>query len=213
MSTFQKRKTEIFDAFLSLKERGSTLQRAAVVALLVKIGAAGLGFLTQTLLARFLGTEEYGVYSFFWVWIYVGSILVVFGLGEAAVKFMAEYRETDKIGLYRGYIASSLTFVSLFSITLMLVGILLAFAFSEHLSIEKTWTICIALLCVPLFALQELVKGFALSYSWTGLAHIPPYMLRQLLKIVIVGCRFADASKYFVFQGFPKKNTPPPQRR
>ena len=187
MSIFNGKSAEIFNYIKSLKEKNNMLQRAASIALLVKIGAAGLGFLTQTILAQVLGQEEYGIYSFFWVWIYVGSIVVSLGFGEAAVKFIAEYRETQKLGLYQGYISSSLAFVSFFSLTVSVIGITLAILFSDQLSSNQFWTICISLVCVPFFALQELVKGFALAFSWTGLAHIPPYMLRQLLIITFVG--------------------------
>lgn len=187
MSIFNGKSAEIFNYIKSLKEKNNMLQRAASIALLVKIGAAGLGFLTQTILAQILGQEEYGIYSFFWVWIYVGSIVVSLGFGEAAVKFIAEYRETQKPGLYQGYISSSLAFVSFFSLTVSVIGITLAILFSDQLSSNQFWTICISLVCVPFFALQELVKGFALAFSWTGLAHIPPYMLRQLLIITFVG--------------------------
>lgn len=164
----------------------SVLQKAAATALLVKIGAAGLGFLTQTLLAQFLGAEAYGTYSYFWVWIMVGTIAAGFGLSEAAIRFLAEYRETERYALYSGFISSSLQFVSVFSVAFSLIGFGLAIAFADQLSEQYFWLICLSLACIPVFALQDLVTGFALAFSWTGLAHVPPYIMRQLLILLSI---------------------------
>ncbi|QDG74555.1 lipopolysaccharide biosynthesis protein [Labrenzia sp. PHM005] len=162
------------------------LHYAALTALAVKIAAAGLGFGSQILLAQVLGAEQYGLYSYFWVWIMVGGLVTSFGLSEAATRFIAEYRDTGKYDLAWGFIWNALSLTLITSIGLAVIGISWAFIFQQTLPEGYVTLIVLALLCLPLMALQELMEGYALSFSWTGLGHIPPYVLRQALIMVLV---------------------------
>lgn len=166
--------------------KASDLQRSALLALLVRIGAAGLGFGTQVLIAQLLGAQQYGLYSYFWVWIMIGGFVASLGFSEAATRFIAEYRDTDQFGLSLGFIRYSIALVLLVSGGIAAVGFVSAAVFADQLPAGHFLLITIALLCLPLFALQDLLEGSALAFSWTGLAHIPPYILRQALVAIIL---------------------------
>ena len=161
----------------------SDIERSALVALSIRIAAAGLGFLAQAFLAQMLGASQYGIYSYVWVWITIGGFLASLGFSEAAVRFIAEYRDTGQFGLGRGFIRTSLALV--FGLSILLAGaggVALALA-AEHIPPAYLLPLALALACLPVFAMQDLLEGFALSFSWTGLAHIPPYILRQIFVI------------------------------
>lgn len=166
--------------------KSAELQRAALTALFVKVAAAALGFGSQIMLAQVLGVEQYGLYSYFWVWIMIGGMITSYGLSEAATRFIAEYRDTGKFGLAWGFIRSALSLTMITSTGIALLGISLTCLFSDVLSDGYLILIVLALLCLPVIALQELMEGYALSFSWTGLGHIPPYVMRQALIMIFV---------------------------
>ena len=171
------------------------LHKAALIALAVKIAAAALGFGSQILLAQILGAQQYGLYSYFWVWIMIGGLVTSFGLGEAAMRFIAEYRDTDRPGLAWGYIWNALALTLIVATSLSALGLGWMAVFQGALPEGYRLLLVLALLCLPLMALQELMEGYALSFSWTGLGHIPPYVLRQaLIMIFVVGVVFFGMS-------------------
>lgn len=171
--------TRVFERGRALLAKASDLQRSAILALLVRVAAAGLGFGTQVLIAQLLGAKEYGLYSYFWVWIMIGGFVASLGFSEAATRFIAEYRDTEQYGLGWGFIRYSIALVLLVSGGVAALGFLSITLFSDQLPTGHFVLISLALLCLPLFALQDLLEGSALAFSWTGLAHIPPYILRQ----------------------------------
>lgn len=47
--------------------------------------------------------------------------------------------------------------------------------------------IILILICLPVFSLQYLIEGYALSFSWAGQAQLFLYMMRPILIVLIVG--------------------------
>lgn len=55
-----------------------------------KIGASGLGFLVSLAMARFLGPEKFGLFSFFLIWAQIGSCFVGDIFADALIRNYAE---------------------------------------------------------------------------------------------------------------------------
>lgn len=162
------------------------INNAALMALLIKVGATGLGFLSQILLARLLGAAEYGVYSYYWIWLMVGGIITALGFMEASKRFIAEYRDTGAYGLAWGFIYRVPAIILGFSSAVALVGVGIAYLLTDYLPEGHLIILLLVLACLPIFALQDAVEGYALAFSWTGLGHVPPYILRQGFIIVFM---------------------------
>jgi O-antigen/teichoic acid export membrane protein len=165
---------------------GRDLDRSALLALAIRIAAAGLGYGTHVILAQVLGASEYGIYSYLWVWIMIGGFLASAGLSEAAVRFIAEYRDTGRGETARAFIRTGLATVSALSGTIAAAGLLILYLMADQLPSGYLLPIMLALACLPVLAIQDLLEGYALAFSWTGLAHVPPYVLRQVLIIVFL---------------------------
>jgi O-antigen/teichoic acid export membrane protein len=163
---------------------GAEINRSALVALAIRVLAAGLGYGTHVFLARMLGASEYGIYSYVWVWLTIGGFLASFGLSEAAIRFIAEYRDTGQSGTGRQFIKTSLAIVGASSSAIAATGAILLYLMADQIPAGYMLPALLALACLPVFALQDLLEGHALSFSWTGLAHVPPYVLRQALIIL-----------------------------
>ena len=83
------------------------LARGFVLTAAVKLAAMGLVLLLQWVLVRLLGTQGYGDFTYAVTWYGAILALVTFGLQEATVRFVAEYRaRRDPAGL-EGFLAWS----------------------------------------------------------------------------------------------------------
>lgn len=151
---------------------------AAFGALGVRVGAAGLAYILQIVLARSLGAAEYGTFSFAWSLVAMGGFLATLGYAQVAVRFLAQYQQSADRALAHGFIRMALLITALGS-ALAVGGLLLIFP-----AIEWGWgslccaTLAIGLMALPFFALTDLLEGFARSQGWTIRALTPPYILR-----------------------------------
>ena len=66
-----------------------------------------IAFVSQILLARWMGVFEFGIYIYAWTWVLLIGGMVDLGLGSAAQRFIPEYTEHGKFALLRGFLGGS----------------------------------------------------------------------------------------------------------
>ena len=69
----------------------SRAQRAAGTAFLIRVASAALVYFAQVLLARWMGSFEFGVYVYVWTWVLLLGGVIDFGLASSAQRFIPEY--------------------------------------------------------------------------------------------------------------------------
>ena len=168
----------------------SLMRRAAGAAFIIRVVSALIGFLAQIVLARWLGGFEFGLYVYAWTWLLLVGGVVDLGLGSAAQRFIPEYTEQRRWPLLRGFLRGSLALALLIALALgAMAGTivwLLPGVDAKHFA--PLWLACAAL---PAFGIAQVLSGIARSYDWVNLALVPPYVLRQLLILVLMGGAFA----------------------
>jgi O-antigen/teichoic acid export membrane protein len=168
--------------FSSDGERQKT-QRDAILAFAVRVLSAGLLYLSQIVLARWMGSFEYGIYVFVWTWVLILGGLAHFGLNTASIRLAPEYRETEDFDRLRGLIRGA-RFASLLSGTLvMLVGLGGVYLLQDKIQSHFVLPVYLALVCIPLYTLTDVQDGIGRGNAWMSAALVPPYVLRPLLLL------------------------------
>ena len=114
----------------------SLARRLAGAAFLIRVVSAAIAFVSQILLARWMGVFEFGVYVYTWTWVLLIGGMVDLGLGSAAQRFIPEYIEHGKFALLRGYLGGSRWLAAGIATGIALLGAAAVFLLSPHLGRE-----------------------------------------------------------------------------
>src|SRR5512143_1395699 len=103
----------------------SLTRRLAGTIFIIRVVSAALAYLSQILLARWMGTSDYGVYVYVWTWVLLLGSMMDFGISASAQKIIPEYRTGGHDALLRGFLSGSrwLTFAVSALVSLALAGI------------------------------------------------------------------------------------------
>lgn len=158
-------------------------QRDALLAFAVRVVSAGLLYLTQIVLARWMGTFQYGIYVFVWTWVLVLGGLCHLGLSLAMIRLLPAYRERREMDLMRGLIRGGRLAAVGLGTVVALLGLAGLALFGQTLSSPYVLPLYLALVCVPLYALTDVQDGIGRGQAWLDLALLPPYVLRPMLLL------------------------------
>jgi len=165
----------------------SLAQRTAGTAFLIRVASAGLLYLSQVLLARWMGSFEFGVYVYVWTWVLLIGTLADFGLAVAAQRFIPEYAEHKAYDLLRGFLVSSRWLAIAMATALAALAALGVAMVEPWLDRYLVVPLYLACATVPFYTLTSMLDGIARSYNWVNLALVPPYIGRPLVLITVMG--------------------------
>src|SRR3977135_3348982 len=103
----------------------SLTRRLAGTIFIIRVISAGLAYFSQVLLARWVGTSDYGIYVYVWTWVLLLGSMMDFGISASAQKIIPEYRTSHEHLLLRGFLSGSrwLTFIVSSVVSVLLVGL------------------------------------------------------------------------------------------
>jgi O-antigen/teichoic acid export membrane protein len=154
---------------------------------LVRVGSALLALVSQVLLARWMGSFEFGVYIYVWTWVLMIGALSDVGLSSAARRFIPEYTELKNLDRLRGFLSGSrwLSFGTATAIGLVgALGVNQLAPWLDHFAVIPLYLACLA---IAAYGLVQVQAGIAQSYDWPSLALMPFYIWRQLILTVLMG--------------------------
>lgn len=168
----------------------SIAQRLAGAAFLVRVASAALAFISQVLLARWMGGHEFGIYVYAWTWVLLIGGMCDFGLSTSAQRFIPEYAESKNLPLLRGFISGTQSLVVALAALTAVVGallVLIATPWLDHYTIVPLYIACAML---PVFGFALVLSGIARTYNWVNLALMPAFVIRQVLIIGLMAAAF-----------------------
>ena len=166
----------------------------AVFAFAIRVASAGLAYLSQIILARWMGSFEYGIFAYVWVCLLMLGGLSTLGLNTAVIRFIPEYTETADFARLRGIIFQSRFITLIISTSLMVLSLALIVFFKDHLHNYLYLPALLVLICLPAYALTDLHDSMARGYSWMNLALIPPFLLRPVLILAVMAILYLAGS-------------------
>lgn len=177
------------DAIATLRawiaDRGdrSVAQRSAGVAFAVRVANAGLLYVTQVLLARWMGRYEFGIYAYVWTCLGLLGALAPLGLAVSGSRFVAEYRVgRDDDGL-RGFLSGARWLCVLLGTVVagaLAAGVIL---FEDRLTPAYVLPFLIAAAVIPIFTLSSAQDTICRAYNWFELALLPAYLVLPLFVL------------------------------
>jgi O-antigen/teichoic acid export membrane protein len=154
---------------------------------LVRVGSALLALGSQVLLARWMGSFEFGIYIYVWTWVLMIGALSDVGLSSAARRFIPEYIELKSFDRLRGFLIGSRWLAFAIATAIGAVGALsvtLLAPWLDHFAVIPLYLACVT---IPIYGLVQVQAGIAQSYDWPNLALMPFYIWRQLAITVLMG--------------------------
>jgi O-antigen/teichoic acid export membrane protein len=170
-------------SLLAGSSEASVTKRLAAVIFIIRIVSAVMAYGAQILLARWMGTSDYGVYVYVWTWVLLLGSMMDFGISASAQKLIPEYRTHGEHALLRGFLSGSrwLTFAVSSVVSLALVGLVKALTpWIDAAAIVPFYIGCATL---PAFVVANTQDGIARSHDWMRLGLMPQFIVRQTLII------------------------------
>jgi O-antigen/teichoic acid export membrane protein len=170
-------------ALLLDPSEAAVTKRLAATIFIIRVISAVMAYGAQILLARWMGTSDYGVYVYVWTWVLLLGSMMDFGISASAQKLIPEYRTRGEQALLRGFLSGSrwLTFAVSAVISLALAGLVKTLTpWIDAATIVPLYIGCATL---PAFVVANTQDGIARSHDWMRLGLMPQFIVRQTLII------------------------------
>lgn len=169
----------------------SVTRRLAGTIFLIRVISAGLAYVSQILLARWMGGHDYGVYVYVWTWVLLLGSMMDFGISASAQKIIPEYRASGDHALLRGFLSGSRWMTGTVSaiIALLLAG--LVKLLSPWIDVDTMVPLYLGCLTLPAFVVANTQDGIARSHDWMRLGLMPQFIVRQSLIVGFTAGAFA----------------------
>ncbi|BAM87197.1 putative polysaccharide export protein, PST family [Bradyrhizobium oligotrophicum S58] len=161
----------------------SLTRRLAGTIFLIRVLSAGLAYLSQILLARWMGGSDYGTYVYVWTWVLLLGSMLDFGIASSAQKIIPDYRTSGEQALLRGFLSGGrwLTLATSSIAALLLAGLIALL--SPWIDAGERLPLYIGCLTLPAFVVANTQDGIARSHDWMTLGLMPQFIIRQTLII------------------------------
>jgi O-antigen/teichoic acid export membrane protein len=160
-------------------------RRLAGTIFIIRVLSAGLAYLSQILLARWMSGSNYGIYVYVWTWVLLLGSMMDFGISASAQKIIPEYRTHGDHAQLRGFLSGSrwMTFAVSCAVSLLLAG--LVKLLSPWIAAGEIAPLAIGCLTLPAFVVANTQDGIARSHDWMRLGLMPQFIVRQTLIIAL----------------------------
>ena len=168
------------------EDRGKAdFRTTSAVALLIRIFSAALSFVSQILLARWLGIDDYGVLTALWYGSMCSARFRRLDLPPASFDSCRNILAERSLALARGFHRAGMLAALLAGTLVSCLRLLLAIGVAA-LPESYQGPARVALLALPAFALADFLDGVGRSRGWVALALVPPYIIRPIIVLLAI---------------------------
>jgi O-antigen/teichoic acid export membrane protein len=161
-------------------------QRMAGAAFTIRMASAAIVFLSQILLARWMGSFEYGHFVYVWTWLLLVGDIIHLGLPLAAQRHIPEYLQRGTPDLLRGYLIGSRWLTFGLGTAAEILGAAMVHVIEGSLDRHLIMPLYLACVALPFYALSYMLDGVARSYNWIGVGLTPHSLWRPMLILALL---------------------------
>jgi O-antigen/teichoic acid export membrane protein len=173
----------ILGGLLGGSSEASITKRLAGTIFVIRVVSAALAYLSQILLARWMGGSDYGVYVYVWTWVLLLGSMMDFGISASAQKIIPEYRARGEHALLRGFLSGSRWMTLIVSSVVSMLLALIVRMLSPWIDAAEIVPLYVGCLTLPAFVVANTQDGIARSHDWMRLGLMPQFIVRQALII------------------------------
>jgi O-antigen/teichoic acid export membrane protein len=162
------------------------LIRGSTFVFMCRIVGAALTFLSQILLARWMGASELGIYVLAFSWCILLSSFATLGFPVAAIRFIGGGLSSNDSGYIRGFVRRGAQLVALAGTLISVAGIIFLWSGWLNDDASNRTPLTMALLIVPVFATNTFFAGVANGLSKFPLSFLPVNVARPLLFLSLI---------------------------
>lgn len=151
--------------------------------LIIKFGNTFLQFGVGVVLARTLGVEAFGVYTFIYAIIKIIAIPTELGLPNLLIRFIPQYHVNEKWGRIKGLLTFTNGAVLTISILVISVSLTLLYSGIIDFNAVKSQTFLWGLALLPILALGNIRGASLRGFRYFLLGLIPESLLRHTFFI------------------------------
>lgn len=175
------------DAIASGSDERGAAGRMSAIAFMVRVVSAAIAFFSQVLMARWMGSFEYGIFVLVWVTMLIVGSISCLGFSTSVIRFIPEFRERGMLDELRGIVRVSRHVVLAASTLTAVAGAAGVWLFADRIEDYYVVPFLLGLLCLPMVALTDLLQGVSRAHSWALSALLPTYISRPVLILVFMG--------------------------
>lgn len=142
---------------------------------------------TSVVLARWMGTEGYGVYAAAMAMVTLLTVPTALGLPTLTVRLLARYRVQGQWPLMRGFLTRSNQAVLLLSLFITVTGAIVIIAFDDPAEATGLSTYLFALALIPLMGLSALRSAALRGLHHVVLGQLPESLIMPGVFLALIG--------------------------
>ena len=168
----------------------SLARRMAGAAFLIRVASAVLAYGSQVLFARWMGSSEFGIFVYVWTWVLLIGGTVDIGLASSTQRFIPEYTERKQFDQLRGFLFGARWVAFGVATVVGMLGVLGVHLLEPWLDHPVVLPLLLACVALPTYGLMHMQEGIARSYNWVNLSNLPPYVIRQVILLALMGTAY-----------------------
>lgn len=169
------------DDILHARDDNMAARRMSLIAFAIRLVSAAIAFVSQILLARWLGGFEYGIFVLVWTAAIIAGNLSCFGFATSIIRFIPQYQASGSLDELRGILLTGRIFTLLAATAVATFGIGATVILAGTIESYYVAPFILGAIALPMIALGDTLEGTARANAWPVKALSPTYIIRPLL--------------------------------
>lgn len=173
------------DRMFSSDDEQGKAKRSSLIAFAIRVMGAALALLSQVVLARLMGSFEFGIYVLVWTVTLILGDLACFGFHTTIIRYVPQYLQRSQADDARGILRTGPVFALMSSLIVTLLSIIFLNQLSSQFEAYYWPAFLIGMCCIPAIALGNISDGTARSQGWILAALGPGYVIRPIMMLLV----------------------------